>query len=325
MKVFRFIIASAWCGAALFSSLLIAPRVHATENVPHTPFAEWAKLPDAGDLVVRVNYQESEAYHFWAGHDEHLVDLRLNGEHYGIDINQGYIALQYGLTDKWAADLSFGFTTVGWRFFSNFSDDGASQDTTGLMDISLGLRRQLFAESEMHPWKPFLAFRVAAVLPGGFDERFPFAPGTRSTAIAPELLLRKHFGWAGLGIYGDSLFRWNHTSANDHYIVSVGLFQQLGHWELSGGYRHLGSINGDNIQYDQATRLIIYPRAVRENQDSIEAGFSYRTPKHQFRFGFYSRTVFDGVNTDKKFWLGGFLEMPFTVKSKMLTDVLSSL
>jgi hypothetical protein len=285
--------------------------LHGSENVPHAPFAEWADVPERGQLLARLTYQESESYYFWANNTRYKVDFEKNGEHYGIDINQGYLSLQYGLTEKWAVDLSIGYTTVGWRFFSNFSAPGASQSTSGVMDIPFGFRYQIFKEGDLDsPWTPTLTFRAGAVLPGSFDEHFPFAPGVSSTAIEPELLARKHFGWPGLGAYLDGLFRWNHTSANDMYIVSFGLFQKIQRWELDAGYRHLGSINGDDIQYNQATQFITYPRAVRENQDSIEAGFSYRTKKGM-RMGFYSRTVFDGANSDKKFWLGGYFEMPF--------------
>jgi hypothetical protein len=75
----------------------------------------------------------------------------------------------------------------------------------------------------------------------------------------------------------------------------------------------LGCINGGNIGFDPATRLIQYPRAVRENQDSVEAGFSYRAKWQDLRLGFYSRTVVDGSNTDKKFWLGAFVELPLAM------------
>jgi len=44
---------------------------------------------------------------------------------------------------------------------------------------------------------------------------------------------------------------------------------------------------------------IDYPRGVRENHDSIEAGFSYTTAKGRIRYDFYTRTVFDGSNTDE--------------------------
>lgn len=282
----------------------------ASENVPHAPFAEWANVPDRGQLVTRLTYQESEAYYFWAGNHRYKADLRVRGEHYGTDINQGYLSLQYGLNEKWAADLTLGYTTAGWRYFS---PDGSAQSTTGLMDISFGVRYQIFKEGEdaNREWLPTLTFRAGAVLPGSLDEDFAFAPGNSSTAIEPELLARKHFGWEGFGAYADTLFRWNHTAANDQYIVSFGFFQQIQRWELNAGYRHLGSINGDNIQFDPGTREIFYPRAPRENQDSIEAGFSYLTKKRNIKLGFYTRTVFDGANTDKKFWLGGFVEMPF--------------
>jgi hypothetical protein len=299
--------------AAFMSFLAVtAPcKLSASENAPHAPFAEWANVPDSGDFVVRLTYQESEAYYFWAGPTRYKVDLRENGEHYGIDINQGYFTLQYGLNDRWAADLSFGYTTSGWRFFSS---DSRPQSTTGLMDFGVGVRYQILKEDKYEcPWLPTLTFRAGAVLPGAYDENFPFAPGDRSTGVEPELLARKHFGWPGLGAYADGLFRWNHTAANDHYIVSAGFFQQIQRWELNAGYRRLGSVAGDDIQFNPSTRQLIYPRAPRENQDSIEAGFSYTARRWQTKMGFYSRTVLTGTNSDKKFWVGGYVEIPFAL------------
>lgn len=306
-------------GWSLSAALVLTAlsEAHATENVAHPFYAEWANLPEAGQLITRLTYEESDAYHFWAGNERHLVDYQLRGEHYGIDINQGYLSLQYGITTRWAADLSIGYTTVGWRYFANGETPGKVRSTTGLMDVPFGVRYQIFKEGEeSHDWIPTLTFRAGAILPGSFDEDLPFAPGTRSTAIEPELLARKHFGWTGLGAYADGLYRWNHTSANDCYIVAFGFFQQIDRWELDAGYRHLGSVNGGTIQYDPVTHDIVYPRAVRENRDSIEAGFDYRTPWRGLRVGFQSHTVFDGSNTDKKFWIGGFIEMPFTLVKK---------
>lgn len=300
--------------AAVAALTLAAPRLVASENVPHAPFGQWATLPGHGKLDVGVFYQESEAYYFWDAHHRYKADYRMKGEHYGIDINQGFLTLQYGITEKWAADLAVGYTTAGWRYFSNESTNGASESTTGLMDIALGVRYQLWKEGEDNAaWKPSLAFRAGAVLPGSFDEEFPFAPGMSSAAIEPGIIARKHFGWDGFGAYADGLFRWNKTSANDLYIVSVGFFQEIKNWELNAGYRHLQCTSGDNIHFDPDTRLIDYPRGVREINESLEAGFSYTTPKRRIRFDFYTRTVFDGANTDKKFWIGGGVSMPFTL------------
>jgi hypothetical protein len=296
--------------ACIFGSSLIS--IHASENVPHAPYAQWADLPDPGQLSVRLTYQESEAYHFWAGSKRHVVDFIDQGEHYGIDINQGYVTLQYGINEKWAADLSFGATTVGWRYFANGSRPGTVRSTTGLMDTAAGIRYQISREwQDSFSWTPTLTFRAGAILPGTYDQNIPFAPGDRSTGVEPELLARKHFGWKGFGAYADGLFRWNHTSANDHYIVAAGFFQKFEDWEIDAGYRHLGTVSGQSIQFDPATQNINYPREVRENRDSFEAGFEYHSHWHGLKAGFQSSTVFNGSNTDKKFWIGGFLEIPF--------------
>lgn len=295
--------------------------VSATENVPHAPFAQWATLPAPGELVAGVLYEESEAYHMWAGNTYHDVTVEKGGEEYGIDVNQGYVTLQYGLNQKWALDLAVGYTTAAWRSFSNDGNtNGAAQSTTGLMDIAFGVRYQIWNEAAEaaagSKWKPTLTFRAGAVLPGSYDKDLPFAPGDRSAAIEPELLARKHFGWEGFGAYADALFRWNRTTHNDHWIVGVGLFQEIKTWELNVGYRHLGSVDGESIIYPvyPDTNIIDYPRAPRENNDAIEAGFSYTTQKSKIQIGFYSRTVVDGGNSDGKFWFGGYINVPMQLR-----------
>ena len=72
---------------------------------------------------------------------------------------------------------------------------------------------------------------------------------------------------------------------------------------------------GDDISFDPADPTsLVYPRDVREISDAIEAGFSYTTSKRHIRYGFHSRTIFDGNNTDRKFWLGGSIDLPFSPK-----------
>lgn len=293
--------------AALFQTAL------ASENVPHRPFAYWADLPDKGQFVVGLVYAESEAYHMWAAGQYHNVTWHAGGESYGIDINQGFLALQYGLTERWALDLNVGYTTLGWRFF----DDGHIQSTDGLMDLAFGARYQLYNETNAPaPWVPTLTFRAGAVLPGSYDQNFIFAPGLRAAAIEPELLARKHFGWPGLGLYGDGLFRWNRTTGNNQYIIATGLFQQIRGWEVDLGYKHLQTLSGTDIIFpvDPASNgglNIIYPRDPRENYDALEFGFSYTTSKRHWRYGFQLTSVLDGNNTDAKLWVGGSIDVPF--------------
>src|SRR2546423_2982496 len=131
----RLYLVAVWSAALCFSA-------GGSENVPHRPFAMWADLPAPGQFVAGLVYEESEAYNFWSGGHNHSARFMSGGESYGIDVNQGYVALEYGLANKWAADLNFGATTMGWRYFSN----GQIKSTTGLMDVSLGVRYQIFNE-----------------------------------------------------------------------------------------------------------------------------------------------------------------------------------
>jgi hypothetical protein len=300
--------------AGLLMAMALAPTTLASENAPHRPFAYWADIPDDGQFIVGGVYEQSEAYHMWAGGKYHNVTQMSGGEHYGTDINQGYLCLQYGITERWAADFNMGYTSVGWRFF----DGGDVQKTDGLMDYGVGVRYQIYNElTETNlPGMPTLTFRAGAVMPGTFSKSFAFAPGQRSASIEPEVLLRKRFGWPGLGVYGDGLYRWNMTIGNSQYIIATGLFQQIKGWEVDFGYKHLQTLSGTDITYpvDPASNdglNIIYPRDPRENYDAIEFGFSYTTRKSKWRYGFHLTSVVDGNNTDAKLWLGASIDIPF--------------
>lgn len=300
-----------WTAVIVLLAGMPAEPARASENVPHRPFAEWADVPNPGQFVAGLVYEESEAYRIWTGNQVHDITWKSAGESYGIDINQGYVALQYGITERWAADLNLGATTVGWRSF----DKGGIRSTTGIMDWSFGFRYQLFNEATApSPWLPTLTFRAGAVMPGSYDQNFAFAPGLRTTAIEPELLVRKTFGWPGFGVFADGLYRWNRTTGNDQYITAIGFFQRIKHWELDLGYRHLQTLSGSDIVWI-GDGTILYPRDPRENSDAIEAGFSYTTPKKHFRYGFHTRAILDGSNTDDKFWVGGSVDLPFGGKS----------
>ena len=302
-------------GLALLAAA--AQTALASEDEPRRPFAQWADVPAEGQLVLGTLYEQSEAYYIWAGGQRHNITIHAsNGESYGIDVRQGYFTLDYGLTERWAADLDFGGTTVGWR---SFDPRGGVQQTTGVMDPTLGVRYQIFNEGKenavwLPKWLPTLTFRAAGIVPGDFDRYIAFAPGNHSAAIEPSLLFRKHVGWPGLGVWGDLLYRWEHTNGTDQYITAGGLFQRIRGWELDAGLRHLQSTSGTDI-----TRApgggppwsgITYLADVREISDSVDAGFSYTTRQH-IRLGFHARKTFDGRNTDSALWLGGWIDIPF--------------
>ncbi len=301
----------------LIYSCLIGMNARAGEDEPRRPFAQWADVPACGQLVFGTFYEQSEAYHVWEqGNNRVSVNFRSGGENYGIDVRQGYFTLDYGLTEKWAADINFGATTVGWRAFNA---DGSIGQTTGISDTTFGVRYQIIKEDPSNScWLPTLTFRTGGIIPGSYDRQVAFAPGNHSAAIEPSLLIRKHVGWPGLGVWGDVLYRWEHTSGADQYIAAVGMFQQIKGWEFDGGYRHLQTLSGEDIVLGPATGKgsfdgIFYPTDVREISDSVDAGFSYTTSKKHWRWGFHARKTFDGSNTDSPLWLGGYLDIPFQI------------
>jgi hypothetical protein len=309
-----------FAGMGMLLSLALAQSLVASEDEPRRPFAQWADLPEPGQLLFGTFYEQSEAYHFWQqGNDRMNANTRVGGENYGIDVRQGYFTFDCGITKKWAADLNIGATTVGWR---SFDPNGNIGQTTGLMDSTFGVRYQIFNEADAgtnYQWLPTLTFRTGAVVPGEYDRHVAFAPGNRGAAIEPSLLLRKHIGWPGFGVWGDVLYRWEHTIGADQYITAAGFFQQMRGWELDAGYRHLQTLSGEDIVVtgNQPPYMTThYPTDVREISDSIDAGFSYTTSKKHWRYGFHARKTFDGSNTDSAFWLGAYVDIPFTILKK---------
>ena len=302
--------------AGLVALLALAQSLVASENEPRRPFAQLADLPEPGQLIFGTLYEQSEAYHVWEmGNDRVPVNYRTGGENYGIDVRQGYFTFDYGITKNWAADLNVGATTVGWRAL----DGGPIQETTGLMDSTFGVRYQINNETNNNtgwPWLPTLTFRAGAIVPGSYSRYIAFAPGNHGVAIEPSILFRKHVGWPGFGVWGDVLYRWEHTIGADQYIVAAGFFQQIKGWELDAGSRHLQTLSGEDIVLGSgpdsqgAYNGITYPTDVREISDSIDAGFSYTTSKQHWRYGFHCRKTYDGSNTDSAFWLGASLDIP---------------
>ena len=315
------LLALLWRFMKLAAVLLFAASVQpalATENVPHRPFAYWADVPEKGQFIAGLVFEEASSYHIWAGGQYHNVTWNSSGEYYGIDNTQGYLALQYGLTERWALDANFGYVSEGWRYF----DNGDIQSTDGIMDWAFGVRYQIYNElTETNlPWMPTLTFRAGAVMPGTYDRDFIFPPGQRSAVIEPELLLRKHFGWPGLGFYADGEYRYNMTIGNSQYIIATGLFQQYKGWEIDFGYKHLQTLSGHDITWLGDPSIynpnVIYPRDPRENYDAIQFGFSYTTAKSHWCYGFHLTSVVDGNNTDAKLWLGASIDIPFGGSSK---------
>src|SRR5437763_573370 len=111
MNILRFTLLRRSRSHAFLTGALLAgsAALLASENAPRKPFAEWADVPAPNQFTMRLWYMESEAYHIWShGNERHDITVHKDGEDYGIDGTQGIIAMEYGITRKWAADLNVG-------------------------------------------------------------------------------------------------------------------------------------------------------------------------------------------------------------------------
>jgi hypothetical protein len=302
-----------WAYAALLSvcALLSLFKASASETLPRKPFAEWADVPPEKRFNIRFWYIEGEAYHVWYGRDRQNVTIQRQGEDYGIDPMYGVIGMEYGLTDRWAADVNLGYGTVGTR---SYNATGASESTSGILDVNFGVRYQIWHESDQNAWLPTVSFRAAGILPGTYRKHFPFAPGSHSAAIEPSFHVKKHFGWTGLGAYGEASYRWMRTTGDDQYTAAVGFFQEIRAWNFNAGYRHFQQLSGYDLPAVPVGTPIFYSPQVREITDAIEAGFSYTTLSRQWKWGFYTSKIFDGSNTDSRFLVSAYLEIPLQLR-----------
>src|SRR5215475_10053125 len=90
----------------LLLALTLPRSALGSENVPHQPYGDWANVLKPGEFSLGLRYDESSSYHIWSSGKQHDITVNSSGEYYGIDINQGYVTLQYGLNERWTADLS---------------------------------------------------------------------------------------------------------------------------------------------------------------------------------------------------------------------------
>jgi len=206
--------------------------------------AQSAWMPYQGRLTVTPGFSFSTFDEFWVGRDIRNSALRSNDE--SLDQYTGFVALEYAITDRLAADATIGYTATSSAemTFGVGSDDG-------LADTLIGLRYQLVEEQRTIP---AVTFRVGGIIAGTYDRNKPFSAGDGANGAEFSLLMGKQFGDSGFGIYGDIGYRLRENPVPDDLFGSVGLFKQfIGVFQesdavtLNFGYRHVQGLSGLDI------------------------------------------------------------------------------
>ena len=256
-----------------------------------------AWLPAKHQIKVTPGFSYSTFDEFWAGR-ERVHPLKDNDE--SLDQYTGYLALEYGILDNLAADVTLGYTATS-------DTDTFGDNDDGLADTLIGLRYRLIDENNAPcPYAPTISVRVGAVIAGTYDSNDAFSAGDGAHAFESSLLLGKAFGSSGFGIYGDFGYRVRESPVPDDLFGSGGAFQQIGPVTLTAGYRHVQSLSGLDIGgpgFDPSLgRSHGFP-ALKEIVQLFEGGISYTDPGGR-NYQFTVAKSVDGRNTGDKLIFG---------------------
>jgi hypothetical protein len=245
-------------------------------------------LPESRQILVTPLYMYSYYDDAWIGKTSMPIEQ---------DQHSVYLQLEYGFTDWLAGDLSLGYS---WAEI-----DGAGSDD-GLADTTLGLRFQLLNEDAGAPLQ--LSWRVGGIIPGTYDEDFPFSSGDGAWGVETSLLLGKRINeW--LGLYGDFGYRWRDDDVPQELFGSGGLYVTCGPVTLSAGYRGSWGVEGDDIGDPGFGSSFGFPQT-REIQHNIEVALGFSDAGNRYYQLFYSRTL-DGRNTGEHNVFGFAVTFPF--------------
>lgn len=269
-----------------------------------TCFGQSVWLPEQKQFKVTPGFSFSKFDEFWAG------DKKVSNPPNGDNLKQytGYIALEYGIIENLAADVTVGYTATSTDAFGgNASDDG-------LLDTSLGVRYRLVDEhNARYTWLPTLAVRVGGVIPGTYDENKPFSAGDGAYGFESSLLFGKAFGQTGLGVYGDIGFRVRENPTPNEFFGTAGAYYQIGPVTLAAGYRHIQSVSGIDIggaDFNPALGKDHGFPATKEINQIIEGGITF-TDRGGRNYQFSVGSSVDGRNTGDKLIFGFNITLPF--------------
>ncbi|MDB6112585.1 MAG: hypothetical protein JWR69_4335 [Pedosphaera sp.] len=280
------------------------PFVRASDNLPAKPFAQAVWLPEAKQWWVTPWYEYTEFERIWRGDRKENI---IQGGGHGFDQNNGMVLLEYGIKQNWAADLLLGYTSLATRSFS--TPPGSVISTSGLMDVTFGLRWQVLNETNTESkFTPTLTVRAGGIYRGTYQRDFPFAPGSGSVGVEPSVLLSKSFGWEGFGMYGNLGYRDFRSGGNGDAFGSVGFFQNYKGLNFDAGYRHQQNTGGEDIGGSGNT--IVYSTNIKEFNQLYELGIGY-TDRKARHFQFYLAQNFNGKNTGDKTIYGIYVTLPF--------------
>lgn len=296
-------------------------------------YAQQAWAPYERQLWVRPVFIHSEYDGaFLAGQKAKYDD--------NVRLSVANLALEYGITDRLTADLTFGFGKLGrHKIFNRYL--GLQQtpevpDKYGFMDTRFGIRYKVLDEFDSkYRWMPTISLRVGGIKRGDYD-RNPQSLGDGASGGEINLYLAKDFGVWGLGSLGEFSYRKRENPVPDDILyygafykrffeslfITVGMRGQVG----QGGYAYADPRQQpplNLVRYPQPSLYGINPYDVyvqnerpawgrKESFHNAEVGLSYSDSFGNFYTLFYSETI-AGYNTAKLKTVGFAVTLPYNL------------
>lgn len=276
--------------------ILLPVLAMAAGTAAQAQYSAW--LPSEQQFVVTPGFTYSTFDRFWMG--DQKVDNPPNGE--SLDQYTPYIGLEYGILRDLALDATVGYT---WTETDAFGPNSSSDN--GLADTYIGMRYR-FHDEKKDPdcWLPSMAIRVGGVIPGTYDEDFPFSAGDGAAAIEGSLLLAREI-CPGFGAFADIGYRFR-DGVPDDVFGSAGLYAGFKGFTGSVAYRHVQGTSGPDIGDPGFGTRFGFPE-VKEISQNLEYGLGYTDSGGRFYQVFYAHTI-DGRNTGRRDIIGVSASFP---------------
>ncbi len=255
----------------------------------------WLPAPQSGNATISYIYTTA---------DEFRVGKNRTSLPDDLEQHNALLNLEYGITDRLAIDLSFGYART------EFVEDAVlspSSSFDGLIDPKLGVRYKIW--DELEDGGLTLTLHSAAIFGGGYNSGAlnsigEDAFGLEFSGIAGKL-------WEnGLGVSTELGFRYREGDVPDEFFANVSAFYSLASRlnlpvTFNINYHRVDALSGIDIGSPGFN-----PGRFRETEEDyhiISGGLSYNFANSVSVHANYGEKVFGGRNTaDSKIVSVGF-------------------
>lgn len=299
--------------------------------IPDEVFSQAAWNPYEKQLFVRPVFVQSRYDSAFLSNQRAKYDERVN-------VNTGFLTLEYGITDNWAVDGTVGMGRIYEHQLLNrpFLESRRDETKHGTMDSRFGIRYKLTDENfSDYKWMPTITLRFGGIHKGDYD-RNPQSLGDGASGYEANLYWAKDFNFWGLGHYGELGYRVREKPVPEDVLYGWGFYKRLfekflfivgGRGQIGQGGYAFADPTGEtpfnyfdfglrDIQF-QGIGLYDYyldnnrpPWGRREDFHTVEGGLGFTDSAGNFYYVFTSKVI-SGYNTAELQTWGFMVNFPF--------------